>query len=104
MNKGRKVNLFQTFTKLWVTLLLIIAVVDLQLSYILAFIGRETIAESLSIAVVTEIIGVICVYMIRAFFDTASEKKHELEVEKLNNPITQDCVNDTVDDNSDVEG
>lgn len=99
MNKER-VSLFQTFTKLWVTLLLIIAVVDLQLSYILAFIGRETIAESLSIAVVTEIIGVVCVYMVRAFFDTVSEKKHELEVEKFNNSIGQGCV----DDNSDVEG
>ena len=39
--------------------MLIIALFDLQLSYLLAFLGREQIAETLSITVVTEIIAVM---------------------------------------------
>lgn len=76
-------KLFGTFTKVWVCLLLTFGLIDLQLSYILAFIGREQIAETLSVAVVTEIIGVSAVYMIRAYLDTKSEKAMELETRKF---------------------
>lgn len=52
----KKPKLFETFTKLWVSILLLFALADLQLSYVLAYLGREQIAESLSVAIVTEII------------------------------------------------
>lgn len=94
-NKSIKPKLFETFTKLWVTLVLIFAIIDLQLSYILAFIGCDQIAESLSVAIVTEIIGVMAIYMIRAYFDTLSEKNHELKVNELQQ--LQDTIDDTVD-------
>lgn len=81
-NKKRS-KLFETFTKLWVSIVLICAVLDLQLSYILAFLGRENIAETLSVSVVTEVIGVLAVYMVRAYFDTKSEKKMELDAVEL---------------------
>lgn len=81
-NKKRS-KFFETFTKLWVSIVLICAVLDLQLSYILAFLGRENIAETLSVAVVTEVIGVLAVYMVRAYFDTKSEKKMELDAVEL---------------------
>lgn len=81
--KNQSPKIFETFTKLWVSILLIVSVIDLQLSYLLAYLGREQIAESLSVAVVTEIIGVITIYMIRAYFDTRTEKKHDLEVRKF---------------------
>lgn len=73
-----KVKLFETFTKLWVTVLLFVGIIDLQLSYLLAFLGKTEIAESLSIAVVTEILGVSVAYIIRAHFDTRQERKQEL--------------------------
>lgn len=79
----KRPKIFETFTKLWVSIVLICAVIDLQLSYILAFLGRENIAETLSVAVVTEVIGVLAVYMIRAYFDTKSEKKMELDVAEI---------------------
>lgn len=85
----KRIDIFQTFTKLWVSVLLIIAVFDLQLSYILAYLGRDIIAETLSVAIVTEIIGVVGVYMVRAFFDTYFEKKHEREVEEKDKEIEE---------------
>lgn len=80
--KKRNVKLFETFTKSWVTILLIFAIVDLQLTYVLAFLGKDQIAETLSVAVVTEIIGVTLGYIARAYFDTATESKHQIEREK----------------------
>ena len=79
----KKSKLFETFTKLWVSIVLICAVIDLQFSYILAFLGKDNIAETLSVAVVTEVIGVLAVYMVRAYFDTKSEKKMELDAAEL---------------------
>lgn len=79
----KKSKLFETFTKLWVSIVLICAVIDLQFSYILAFLGKDNIAETLSVAVVTEVIGVLAVYMVRAYFDTKSEKKMELDAVEL---------------------
>lgn len=38
-------------------------------SYLLAFLGREDIAESLSKAAVTEIIGVVVVYAWKSLFE-----------------------------------
>ena len=38
-------------------------------SYLLAYLGREEIAESLSKAAVTEIIGVVLVYAIKALLE-----------------------------------
>lgn len=81
--KKSKCRIFETFTKLWVSLLMINAIIDMNLSYVLAFLGRDQIAETLSIAVVTEIIGVMAVYLIRAFLDTHFEAKDAIEHKKL---------------------
>lgn len=82
--RKKKIDIFETFTKLWVSVLLTVAVLDLQLTYILAFLGSDQIAETLSITIVTEIIGVVTVYMVRAFFDSRSEGKQKLEEMKFN--------------------
>lgn len=70
---------FKTFTKTWVSRLMYIAVFDIQLSYILAFMGKEQIAETLSITVVTEIIGVMAVYFMKSFFETKESEKIRLQ-------------------------
>lgn len=93
-SKPKKVKLFETFTKAWVSILMVIAIVDLQLSYVLAYLGRDQIAESLSVAVVTEIIGVMGIYLIRAYFDTATESKHDIERSKLMTPEEETTIND----------
>lgn len=86
MKNGKKPKRgnFKTFTKEWVSRLMYIAVLDIQLSYILAFCGREQIAETLSITVVTEIIGVFLVYALKAFLETRESEKIRLEERKLN--------------------
>lgn len=98
--RKKKVNLFETFTKLWVSVLLVVAIIDLQLSYVLAYLGRDQIAETLSVAVVTEIIGVTGIYIIRAFFDTYSEKK----MGSVNEPENPDEIKIDHDDNDNAVG
>lgn len=65
-----------TFTKALVALITVTAVIDLQLSYVLAFLDKIQIAESLSTQICTTIVGVALVYMIRAYFDTRAEHKN----------------------------
>lgn len=80
MSKVRpKRSNFKTFTKTWVSRLMYIAVFDIQLSYILAFLGKEQIAETLSITVVTEIIGVMAVYCSKSFLETKESEKIRLK-------------------------
>jgi ABC-type transport system involved in cytochrome bd biosynthesis fused ATPase/permease subunit len=42
-------------------------------SYLLALIGREAIAESLSQAAIVEIIGVVLVYCLKSLFENLSK-------------------------------
>lgn len=67
----------ETFTKKAVALILIISLIDLQLSYVLAFLGKEQIAESLSSTIATTIIGVMLGYFFKALFETFFEKREE---------------------------
>lgn len=80
--KGEKKNV-KTFTKTWVERLMYIAVFDLQLSYLLAFLGREQIAETLSITVVVEIIGVLLGYFAKAFYETKESEQTRLLERKM---------------------
>ena len=68
----------ETYTKRLVAIVVFIGLLDLQLSYVLAFLGREQIAESLSSQICVTLLGTILVYVIRAYFDTRAEKRDEL--------------------------
>lgn len=76
----------KTFTKIAVKWILILSLLDLQLSYVLAFLGREEIAEDLSSTVATAIIGVMLGYFLKSFFETREEEKNKLEQEWRNEP------------------
>ncbi len=65
----------RTFTKRAVKVILFIALLDLQFSYMLAFLGREQIAESLSSDITQVIIGTILGYLAKAFFETREEER-----------------------------
>lgn len=67
----------QTFSKRAVAVILIVSLIDLQLSYILAFLGREQIAESLSSEIASVVIGVMTGYFAKALFETFFEKREE---------------------------
>ena len=74
---------FSTFTKKWVGQLMYVAMFDIQLSYLLAFLGKEQIAETLSITVVTEIIGVMAVYFVKSFLETKEQEKIRIQEREM---------------------
>lgn len=57
--------------------IMMVALVDLQLSYILAFLGKEQIAETLSGDICHTIIGVCLGYFLKSFFETREEEKNK---------------------------
>jgi hypothetical protein len=67
----------QTYTKKAVAIILAVSLIDLQLSYVLAFIGKEQIAESLSSQIASTIIGIMLGYFMKALFETFFEKREE---------------------------
>lgn len=81
--KRPKRSNFKTFTKKWVEKLMWIAVIDLQLSYLLAFLGREQIAEELSRTIVMEIIGVMLGYFGKSYFETRESEKIRLQEDEV---------------------
>lgn len=54
-----------------------VSLIDLQLSYVLAFMGQVQIAESLSSTIATTIVGVMVGYFLKALFETFFEKREE---------------------------
>lgn len=81
---------FDTFTKAMVALIIFMACIDLQLSYVLAFLDKIQIAEELSKQVCTTILGVAFVYMVRAYFDSRAEYK-------TNETLDKDIINKTME-------
>lgn len=67
----------KTFTKRAVTAILVISLIDLQLSYVLAFMGQIQIAESLSSTIASTVVGVMLGYFFKALFETFFEKREE---------------------------
>lgn len=74
---------FISFTKKIMSVIVVIALIDLQLPFILAFLGREQIAETLGGLIVTEIIAVFLVYCAKSFFETKEEEKIKYLRDKL---------------------
>lgn len=64
---------FETYTKRLVGIITIVGLIDLQLSYVLAFMDKIQIAETLSGQICTTILGTAFIYMIRAYFDSKAE-------------------------------
>lgn len=73
-----------TYTKKLVKWILAISMIDLQLSYLLAFLGRTEIAENLSMTVVTAIIGTVITYCIKSFKETKEAEKLRFDRETNN--------------------
>ena len=97
--KGKRGNTHDgwltTFTKKVVTIILAVSLLDLQLSYILAFMGKEQIAETLSSTITETIVGVMIGYFLKALFETFFERREE----RLNNTFKQkECDVDESED------
>ena len=70
-------NWLKTFTKKAVAIILVVSLIDLQLTYVLAFMGQVQIAESLSSTIASTIVGVMLGYFFKALFETFFEKREE---------------------------
>lgn len=67
----------RTFTKRMMKAILYVALVDLQFSYVLAFLGKEQIAEQLSGDICHTIIGVCLGYFMKSYFETKEEERNK---------------------------
>lgn len=88
-NKKIDDSVIQNFTKKWVNRLLYFGCFWVTWSYVLASLGKEQIAESLSETVAKVVISTVLGYMLKAYFETYSEKKNEL-LDKYSNTETCD--------------
>lgn len=78
--KGRKKR---TYTKDKMDLIVNVALIDMQFPFILAFMGRENIAETMGGLIVTEIIAVFFVYCLKSFFETNAQEKIRLREKEI---------------------
>ena len=81
------------YSKRITTVILVVALVDIQLTYILAFLGKE-IAETLAVTLVTEVVAVFGTYCIKAYLGKRNEERIRLEesqqdFEQLNSGLTE---------------
>ena len=81
----------ESYTKKAVTVVLAVSLVDLQLSYVLAFLGKEQIAETLSSTITETIVGVMLGYFLKALFETFFEKREERLNRLIETEIEGDC-------------
>ena len=65
----------KTYTKKMMSRIITVALIDMQLPFILAYLGKTNIAETLGGLIVTEIIGVFLVYCAKSFFETREAEK-----------------------------
>ncbi|MBQ8249065.1 MAG: hypothetical protein IJY93_04185 [Clostridia bacterium] len=78
-------SLKRTFTHVWVSRLLWFSCIWISLSYVLAFLGKEQIAESLSETVATVIVATVLGYLCKSFFETREEENLKYKREQQKN-------------------
>lgn len=71
--KKQPFNLFDSFMKLLVFIIVIHGIICVSMSYVLAFMGQITIAEQLSSTVVQEIIAPLLAYGVKATIENVSK-------------------------------
>ena len=74
---------FNTYTKKMMNRIISVALIDMQFPFILAFLGKEQIAETMGGIIVTEIIGVFMAYCLKSFFETRESEKTRLREEQI---------------------
>lgn len=97
-----------TFTKIMVSVILFVSLLDVQFVFVLALLGKMQIAETLGVAIVTELIATILGYLCKSFFENREIGKNEIENKKINmnysEMLNKDSDFKVVDINNDVMG
>ena len=63
-----------TYSKRVTSIILGVALFDIQMTYVLAFLGMTDTAETLSNALVTEVLGVLITYSVKAYLGKRNEE------------------------------
>lgn len=81
---------FGTYTKRLVAIIIFFCLFNVQLSYVLAFLGKDPLTETTN-QLITTILGTAVIYIVRAFFDTWSENKYNNKevINELNSNIEE---------------
>jgi ABC-type transport system involved in cytochrome bd biosynthesis fused ATPase/permease subunit len=87
------------FSKKLVWLFAINSVVWVYLSYLLAFLGKEQIAENLSEKIVIQIIGVTLIYCVKSLFENLSKHNSWPDKFDYSNNINEANDINVLDDN-----
>jgi hypothetical protein len=85
----------QEFSKKIVWLLLLNSIAWTYLSYILAYLGRTEIAETLSKTVVIEILGVVLVYSLKSLFENISKNNDWPDKTSCGDDTNEDSGNES---------
>ena len=88
----RKKTKKTTFTKTWVNRVMWFSCIWVTWSFVLATIGVENIAETLGIAVITEIIAVCIAYFIKSVVETDKEEKMKYRRDSNNVPRSDEDI------------
>jgi hypothetical protein len=89
---GLKADDIRTHFKKIVDRVLTVSLIDLQFTYVLAFLGREQIAESLSKYLVAKIIAVVFIYAVKSYSGKRNEEdlKYLYKLMKMNEEAEED--------------
>lgn len=82
MSKPKR-NSQRTYTKSRLDRIINVALIDMQFPFILAFLGRDNIAETMGGLIVTEIIGVFLVYCAKSYLETNASEKVRLKEKEM---------------------
>ena len=77
MKKKKRTDI-RTYTKVLVKWILIVAVINGSLPFILSFLGRDPVTE-LGVVWVSSIVFTVISYCLKSYFETKQQKKQELE-------------------------
>lgn len=88
-----------TFTKFWVSVILAISLIDVQLTFVLAWFDKDTVV-TLAVAIVTEIIAVGLGYGVKSFLGKKEEEDNKIIMQNMS---TTDDI-DEEDEDEEGEG
>lgn len=79
-----------TFTKKAVAAILVVSLIDIQLSYILAAMGKEQIAETLSSTIVELLVGVMLGYFLKSLSENYLSNREKRLKREFENSIDEE--------------
>lgn len=74
---------FRTYTKKMMNRIVNVALIDMQFPFILAFFGKEQIAETMGGIIVTELVGIFLVYCAKSYFETKASENIRLQEQQI---------------------